>query len=166
MVISKGLADILAISKGLADILADNYDALRDCVTKKYASEHSDLAFTACVFELGYAPTDFGPFMLGGSRLLDTYAPLNGGQAAGFFRDRVREYQNQLAAAAGGSMGAVDSTIASTLSWHAKAARRGGVPNIVHEIFVVTELAYGLHGSHTHKQIRHNHTTLKPPTSR
>jgi hypothetical protein len=143
----------MVISKGLADILADNYDALRDCVTKKYASEHSDLAFTACVFELGYAPTDFGPFLLGGSRLLDTYAPLNGGHAADFFRERVREYQNQLAAAAGGSMGAVDRTIAGTLSWHAKAARRGGVPNILREMSVVTELVYGLHGSPTHKPV-------------
>ena len=143
----------MVISKGLGDILADNYYTLRDCVTKKYASEHSDLAFTACVFELGYAPTDFGPFMLGGARLLDSYAPTNGGHTAEFLRERVSEYLKHSAVAGSRSMGAVDHTIASTLSWHAKAARRGGVPNIVHEIFVATELVYGLHGSPTHKPI-------------
>jgi hypothetical protein len=122
-------------------------------VTNKYGREHSDLAFTACVFELGYAPTDFGPFMLGGPRLLDTYAPPNGGHTADFFRERLAELRNQLAAAAGGGPGEVDRTLSSTLSWHAKAARRGGVPNIVREMFAVTELIYGLHGSPTLKPV-------------
>jgi hypothetical protein len=147
----------MIISKGLGDILADHYDQLSACVREKYAEEHSDLAFTACVFELGYAPTDFGSFLLGGPRLLDTYAPANGGHHASFIEERVRGYRSQrAAAAAAGSMDAagVDDTVVRTLSWHAKAARAGGVMNMVQEIFDVTQALYELHGSPTHRPLR------------
>ncbi len=138
----------IIISKGLGDILADNYDKLSDCVTKKYAEEHSDLQFTACVFELGYAPTDPGHFMLGGERLFDTFAPSNGGLTIQDLKSKVDKYRADVAAANPDSRGSVDDRAVRLLSFHLKAKNKRPAL-IAADIHEGTSIFYSLHNSPT-----------------
>jgi hypothetical protein len=138
-----GGAGIL-ISKGLGDILADHYDQLSACVREKYAEEHSDLQFTACVFELGYAPTDPGSLMLGGERLFDTFAPSSSGLTVQDLRAMADRYHPERPGN--------DDRIIRLLSFHLKAKNKRA-SLVAADIHEGTSILYSLHGSPIFQQV-------------
>jgi hypothetical protein len=108
----------MIISRGLGDLLAKNVDAFQKCVKTKYPAEFGDRAFTGCLWELGIAPTDPGPFLLGTSSepLFGTFQRGNPGVPIRFLDD-VKIHSNR------------DSTyrraLSTLLTWHAKAGSPG-----------------------------------------
>jgi hypothetical protein len=122
----------MIISRGLGDLLANNVDKIQKCIKTKYPAEFGDRAFTGCLWELGIAPTDPGPFLLGTSP-----EPLFGT----FQRGNAWFPYNQLEIILKEAVSNKTLTspkfkaLSGMLSWHAKAGGAGR-----HLIHVVSDM--------------------------
>jgi hypothetical protein len=114
----------MIISRGLGDLLANNVDTFQKCIKTKYPTEFGDRAFTGCLWELGIAPTDPGPFLLGTSPepLFGTFQRGNPGVPLQFleqtYNNRDLELENE-------ALRNKMNGIASMITWHAKAGTAG-----------------------------------------
>jgi hypothetical protein len=124
----------MIISRGLGDLLAKNVEKFERCVKTKYGGEAGDRAFTGCVWELGVAPTDPGPFLLGTS-LEPLFGTFQRGNPGVPFQWIESAYKNVN----------VDEEkfgeLASMVTWHAKAGAAGRhLSDVIADIHAFTNL--------------------------
>ena len=132
----------MIISRGLADMMAKHRGALKECITKRYTYEYGDRALTSCLFEMGIAPTDPGPYLVGSypEPMFGTFQRGNEMVPVEFFRqalDNARKQTGKMDMAVRNRL----VTMSRMVSWHGRAGAPGRrLSHVVADISMLTSL--------------------------